>query len=106
MLLAIGRDYMRLAVLGQEDAVEYRLVDGYLAVEDGERIELESVITNGESDSDAIAAERPPEIASDHNEYWSRVDYLGLASLLSKGREVRGSCRTTASRMRTSSEDQ
>ena len=66
MLLTIGRDHMRLAVPGQEDAVEFRLVDGYWVAEDGERIELESVITNGESDSDAIAAERPPEIASDN----------------------------------------
>ena len=50
---------MRVAFSGWEDAVEFRLVAGYWAAEDGERIELESVDMNGESASDAIAAERP-----------------------------------------------
>jgi hypothetical protein len=65
MLLTIGRDHMRVAVPGREDAVEFRLVEGYWATEDGERLELESVIEmasvtmNGESDSYAIAAEQP-----------------------------------------------
>jgi hypothetical protein len=65
MLLTIGSDHMRVAFSGWEDAVEFRRVEGYWVAEDGERIELESVIEleslviNGESDSDAIAEERP-----------------------------------------------
>jgi hypothetical protein len=45
MLLTNGRDHMRVAVPGREDAVEFRLVEGYWAAEDGERIELESPLS-------------------------------------------------------------
>ena len=64
MLLTIGRDHMRVAFSGWEDAVEFRLVEGYWAAEDGERIELESIIElesgvmNRESESGAIVPER------------------------------------------------
>jgi hypothetical protein len=65
ILLTIGIDHMRVALSGWEDAVEFRRMQGYWAAEDGERIELESlielesVVMNSESDSDAIAEERP-----------------------------------------------
>ena len=48
MLLAYGRDHMRVAIPGHEDTVEFRRADGYWRTEDGEQIELESVIMTGE----------------------------------------------------------
>ena len=57
--IGIGRDYMRVAFSGWEDAVELRLVEGYWAAEDGERIEIESIVMCGESDSEGFAAARP-----------------------------------------------
>jgi hypothetical protein len=50
MLLAAGTDYMRLAIPGLADTMVIRQVAGYWTTEDGERIELESVMTYSESD--------------------------------------------------------
>lgn len=47
ILLAVSSDQIRIAITGEEDAVEFRRLDGYWNTEDGVRIELESAITDG-----------------------------------------------------------
>ena len=49
VLLATGRDRMRLAVRGRNETIELRLEQGHWTSEDGVQVELESVIWNGES---------------------------------------------------------
>jgi hypothetical protein len=49
VLLATGRDRMRLAVRGRNETIELRLEQGRWTSEDGVQVELESVIWNGET---------------------------------------------------------
>jgi hypothetical protein len=44
ILLAISKDHLRVAIPGREDIVELRLIDGFWTIEDGERVELVSLI--------------------------------------------------------------
>ncbi len=44
VLLSLSSDEMRVAVPGQTDALCFRRVDGEWTSEDGERIELESIV--------------------------------------------------------------
>ena len=47
VLLATGRDRMRLAVRGRNETIELRMEEGRWMSEDGARVELESVIWDG-----------------------------------------------------------
>ena len=46
VLLAASTDRMRVAIPGQEDAVELRRAEGHWKTESGEHIELESIIAD------------------------------------------------------------
>jgi hypothetical protein len=61
ILLAVSPDQIRIAITGEEDAVEFRRLDGYWNTEDGVHIELESVITDGFG-GDAVHAKATGEI--------------------------------------------
>jgi hypothetical protein len=57
VLLAVGKHEMRVGVPDQQDVLEFRLVEGYWTAENGERIELESLIRTS-------AAGMPAEVKS------------------------------------------
>lgn len=48
LLLAVGKNRMRLAVPGQPDTLELRLVDGLWTQDNGETVTIESIIQSGE----------------------------------------------------------
>ena len=50
VLLAVSRDRMRLAIQGRAETAEFRLVDGEWTSEEGEKIELESLVSDGSLD--------------------------------------------------------
>ncbi len=54
VLLAVSRERMRLAVRGRAETLEFRLVDGEWTSEQGDRIELESLITDGRTDVNSM----------------------------------------------------
>jgi hypothetical protein len=57
VLLAVGKNEMRVGVPGHPDVLGFRLVEGYWTAENGERIELESLIRTS-------AADMPAEVRS------------------------------------------
>ena len=50
ILLAVGKNHMRLAVPGQPDALELQLVDGCWTRENGEKITIDSMVHSGDHD--------------------------------------------------------
>ena len=84
ILLTIGRDHMRVALSAWEDVVEFRRVEGYWTAEDGERIELESIIElesvnmSGDSESSAMAAE--PSLAEPVSDLAERLNSIAELS--------------------------
>ncbi len=54
LLLAVGKNRMRVAVPGAPDAFELQLVDGCWSREDGETVTIESIIHSGEHDLQSL----------------------------------------------------
>ncbi|HJT89650.1 MAG TPA: hypothetical protein VJ732_17395 [Bryobacteraceae bacterium] len=54
VLLAVSRERMRLAVRGRAETLEFRLVDGEWTGEQGDKIELEALVTDGRTDVNGL----------------------------------------------------
>jgi len=59
VLLATGRDRMRVAVRGRNETIELRLEEGRWTSDEGVRVELESVIWDGATAIPQSWAEAP-----------------------------------------------
>ena len=57
VLLAAGKGCVRLAIRGQQDAVEYRFVYGQWVSEDDEPVELESMIAGSSAEAALMCCE-------------------------------------------------
>ena len=64
VLLAVTRSRMRVALRDRADTVEFRLRDGRWTSDQGEAIELESMIAEGEADWARAASHAAPAHAS------------------------------------------
>ncbi len=66
VVLAMSRDWMRLAVRGQMETTEFHLIDSKWANESGERIELDSLVLSGPADMAVFRASLHPAILATH----------------------------------------
>jgi hypothetical protein len=67
LLLAVNRNQMRVAVPGQADALEFRLVGDQWTSEDGQRIELDFLSSTA---ADATALQFPKAFAAPVSHLW------------------------------------
>jgi len=59
VVLSIRFGYMRVAVPGQTDSMEFHLTDGYWTSENGERVELDSLVAIAGIEADHLSASKP-----------------------------------------------
>jgi len=64
LLLAVGKTKMRLAVPGQPDALELRLLDGWWTREGGDRVTIVSMIQSGECDLEGLGMVDFPRVSA------------------------------------------